>query len=42
MPLHTGLFVESNPIPAKWVLAEMGRIGSWNPAAADGAGREVS
>src|SRR5258706_8921456 len=26
MPLHTGLFVESNPIPAKWVLAEMGRI----------------
>ena len=26
MPLHTGLFVESNPIPTKWVLAEMGRI----------------
>ena len=28
MPLHTKLFVESNPIPAKWALMEMGRIQS--------------
>ncbi|HIL98308.1 MAG TPA: 4-hydroxy-tetrahydrodipicolinate synthase, partial [Pseudomonadales bacterium] len=27
MPLHKDLFVESNPIPVKWALAEMGRIG---------------
>jgi|AntRauTorckE6833_2_1112554.scaffolds.fasta_scaffold10292_3 4-hydroxy-tetrahydrodipicolinate synthase len=26
LPLHTGLFVESNPIPAKWALYEMGLI----------------
>ena len=26
MPLHTGLFVESNPIPTKWALYEMGLI----------------
>jgi 4-hydroxy-tetrahydrodipicolinate synthase len=26
MPLHRDLFVESNPIPVKWVLAEMGLI----------------
>ncbi len=26
MPLHTGLFVESNPIPSKWALYEMGLI----------------
>ena len=26
MPLHNNLFVESNPIPVKWALAEMGRI----------------
>ena len=25
-PLHSALFVESNPIPAKWALAEMGLI----------------
>ncbi len=25
--LHRNLFLESNPIPAKWALAEMGRIG---------------
>jgi len=25
-PLHKALFVESNPIPVKWALAEMGRI----------------
>jgi 4-hydroxy-tetrahydrodipicolinate synthase len=25
-PLHQKLFIEANPIPAKWVLAEMGRI----------------
>lgn len=25
-PLHKSLFVESNPIPAKWALCEMGRI----------------
>jgi len=28
MPLHLRLFVEPNPIPAKWVLARMGRIGT--------------
>jgi 4-hydroxy-tetrahydrodipicolinate synthase len=27
MPLHTGLFVEPNPIPVKWALQKMGRIG---------------
>ncbi|NVK44636.1 MAG: 4-hydroxy-tetrahydrodipicolinate synthase [Oceanospirillaceae bacterium] len=27
MPLHTKLFVEANPIPVKWALFEMGRIG---------------
>ncbi len=27
MGLHKGLFVESNPIPVKWALAEMGMIG---------------
>ena len=26
MPLHTGLFVEPNPIPVKWALNVMGRI----------------
>jgi 4-hydroxy-tetrahydrodipicolinate synthase len=26
LPLHRGLFVESNPIPTKWALAEMGLI----------------
>jgi len=26
MPLHQGLFVESNPIPVKWALATLGRI----------------
>ncbi len=25
-PFHAGLFLESNPIPVKWVLMEMGRI----------------
>jgi len=25
-PLHQKLFVEANPIPVKWVLAEMGLI----------------
>jgi 4-hydroxy-tetrahydrodipicolinate synthase len=28
MPLHTKLFVESNPIPTKWALMELGRIQS--------------
>jgi len=28
MPLHTGLFCEPNPIPAKWALHAMGRIDS--------------
>ena len=28
MPLHTKLFVEANPIPVKWALAEMGMIGA--------------
>jgi 4-hydroxy-tetrahydrodipicolinate synthase len=27
MPLHIKLFVEANPIPVKWALAEMGLIG---------------
>lgn len=27
LPLHQKLFVEANPIPVKWVLARMGRIG---------------
>jgi len=26
MPLHEKLFVEANPIPAKWALVEMGKI----------------
>ena len=28
LPLHLDLFVEANPIPVKWALAEMGRIGA--------------
>jgi len=28
IPLHRDLFVEANPIPVKWALAEMGRIPS--------------
>lgn len=28
MPLHTAMFLESNPIPVKWALHEMGRIDS--------------
>lgn len=27
MPLHKALFIESNPIPVKWALHEMGRMG---------------
>lgn len=27
MPLHQKLFVEPNPVPVKWALARMGRIG---------------
>lgn len=27
IPLHQGLFVESNPIPVKWALHEMGLVG---------------
>ena len=26
LPLHRKLFVEANPIPVKWALAEMGLI----------------
>ena len=26
MPLHINLFLESNPIPTKWALYEMGLI----------------
>jgi 4-hydroxy-tetrahydrodipicolinate synthase len=26
VPLHRDLFLEANPIPVKWALAEMGRI----------------
>jgi 4-hydroxy-tetrahydrodipicolinate synthase len=28
LPLHLKLFVEPNPVPVKWALARMGRIGS--------------
>jgi len=28
MPLHNSMFVESNPIPVKWALHQMGLIGS--------------
>lgn len=28
LPLHQNLFLEANPIPVKWALAEMGKIGS--------------
>ena len=28
LPLHTRLFLESNPIPVKWALHRMGRIGA--------------
>ncbi len=28
LPLHLKLFVEANPIPVKWALAQMGRIGT--------------
>ncbi len=28
MPLHAAMFVESNPIPVKWALHEMGLIGA--------------
>lgn len=27
LPLHTDLFIEANPIPVKWAVAEMGLIG---------------
>ena len=27
LPLHKGLFVESNPIPVKWAVARMGLCG---------------
>jgi len=27
-PLHRDLFLEANPIPVKWALHEMGRIGT--------------
>jgi len=27
MPIHKNLFVEANPIPVKWALKEMGKIG---------------
>lgn len=28
LPLHNKLFVEPNPVPVKWALAQMGRIGN--------------
>src|SRR5690606_4441186 len=28
MPLHQNLFVEANPIPVKWALQQIGRIGA--------------
>jgi 4-hydroxy-tetrahydrodipicolinate synthase len=27
LPLHKQLFVEPNPIPVKWALARMGKVG---------------
>ncbi len=27
LPLHQRLFIEANPIPVKWALSEMGRVG---------------
>jgi 4-hydroxy-tetrahydrodipicolinate synthase len=46
--LHKALFVESNPIPVKWALAEMARIGTgirlpltWLSDAAQPAVREA-
>jgi len=28
IPLHTKLFIEPNPVPVKWAMAEMGLIPS--------------
>ncbi len=28
LALHSHLFVEANPIPVKWALAQMGKIGT--------------
>lgn len=28
LPLHSNLFLEANPIPVKWAMQEMGKIGS--------------
>jgi 4-hydroxy-tetrahydrodipicolinate synthase len=28
LPLHQKLFVEANPIPVKWAVAQMGLIGT--------------
>ena len=38
-PLNEALFVESNPIPAKWALARMGLIGHGIRSAANPAKR---
>lgn len=27
LPVHAAMFVESNPIPVKWALEQMGKIG---------------
>jgi 4-hydroxy-tetrahydrodipicolinate synthase len=27
LPLHKQLFIEPNPIPVKWALARMGKVG---------------
>ena len=29
LPLHQRLFVEANPIPVKWAIARMGRVGAY-------------
>lgn len=41
MPLHTRLFVESNPIPVKWALGEMGLIPFGIRLPPDGTGRRI-
>jgi 4-hydroxy-tetrahydrodipicolinate synthase len=44
LPLHAKLFVEPNPIPVKWALAKMGRIGPGIrlPLVALSAGQEAT
>jgi 4-hydroxy-tetrahydrodipicolinate synthase len=39
LPLHAKLFVEPNPVPVKWALAEMGMMPRAAPAAGAAVGR---